>query len=734
MRPGSILRTTITFALALALVAETAGGGALAQPAADTAGLSDPPARVGRMARLLGTVSFRGVEQPEWQAAAMNYPVTSGNSFWTEPSSAAEVDIGPARLALDQSTQFDIETLDDHALQATQAQGATFLRVRAMEAGDIYRITTPRGAVVITQPGAYGIIAGDRDHPTFVTVVEGAARIDSTSASLTLGPRQTGRIEGEDRFAVSVGPAIMDPFVTARLAQERALVRPVAARMAPPPIVGQMTGGDALARDGNWASSPTYGQIWYPPVQASWVPYRDGHWGYVAPWGWTWIDDAPWGFAPFHYGRWVQDGRRWGWIPAERSTPGRLRAPPVYAPALVSFISIGIGGAIAPGNDRGRNPGGPDGRGSVGWVPLGAREAYVPPYRASERYVRAVNVGNVTNVTNINTVTNVTTINNLANRNAVTVVPAAAMTTSRPIRAQAQQVDQRALAGARRERAAPVQPTTGTLGVTPAVARRLELRGPATAVVRAGPAPGPVAPAAVVPAVVVQSPAPAATPAEPGSRRPGGGRPERQAPALPAAVSLPVLRQAPPDAPPHPQAVAPSVPVAPALTPPPAGRVPAPPAVLPREAVPVPPITMPGRPAAPAPPPPPLVAVPAPPVAVPVVPARPLPADRPAGAVVAPPAASAPPLGAAPAPVQPFVAPAAPAEVVAPPAPPRVAPGAAPAVVAPLAPVPPPIAAPRAERPQPPDAAGGPPGRGGGSRPERGPEQPAPVAPPKPQG
>ena len=65
------------------------------------------------------------------------------------------------------------------------------------------------------------------------------------------------------------------------------------------------------------------------------------------------------------------------------------RAPrhvrPVYSPALVGWVPRGHGYA---------------------WFPLGPREVYIPRHRASDRYVRQVNVTN-TNIVNVNHITNV---------------------------------------------------------------------------------------------------------------------------------------------------------------------------------------------------------------------------------------------------------------------------------------------------------------------------------------
>ncbi len=691
----TILHPALPLAVAVVLALGTGFPGRTVVHA-QTPAAADPPSRVGRTALLLGTVSFHTADQADWGVAVLNYPVTSGNAFWTQPSSAAAIDVDSTHLALDQSTEFNIDTLDDHNFQATEKQGAIFLRLRNVPPGDVYSITTPRGVAVITQAGAYEIVAGDAGHPTTVTVLEGSARIDSTNASLTLTARQTGRIDGASNFAASVVPAVLDAFVTARLAEEQRIARAPQPQSSAPPVVARMTGGYALDRVGSWAPSPEYGRIWYPPVAATWVPYRDGHWGYVAPWGWTWIDDSSWGFAPFHYGRWVREGTRWGWIPAERAEQERREAP-VYAPALVTFLSIGIAVGSGQRDPRGRDP-----QGSVGWIPLGPRETYVPPYQASDRYVRDVNSNNVTTTTNVTSITNVTTVNNYVNRSAATMVPTAAMTTSQQIAARAEPVNAQVLAAARAERAAPVQPTAATLGVTPVVARQLNLQ-PAPAA--AQPAPGPALPPPA--AVSAVQPAPA---------RPGVA-------ALPVAAALPVLRPPTAVAPAHPQAggtvvgapVGPPGPLPPTQ---PAGAPTVPPTVVPA----VPPLvaprpgTVPGVPAPPALVAPPPIGPPGattvPPAVVPPVPPSVAPRPGPVPGVTAPPAVVAPPpngpTGATKVPpagvpaVPPLVAPPpilppravapAPAQISPPPAP-------APAVAAPPAPAATPVAPPRPPAP-----------------------------------
>src|SRR5260221_2351745 len=74
--------------------------------------LADPPGRVGRLSYMEGTVSFHAGDQDQWSAAVLNYPVTTGTAFWTEPGSRAEIQIGGAEVRLDQSTELDIVSLD----------------------------------------------------------------------------------------------------------------------------------------------------------------------------------------------------------------------------------------------------------------------------------------------------------------------------------------------------------------------------------------------------------------------------------------------------------------------------------------------------------------------------------------------------------------------------------------------------------------------------------------------
>ena len=464
---------------------------------------TDPPARVGRIARITGTFSFHNRGDIDWSQASANYPVSAGNAFWTEPGSTAELEISGSRIVLAATTEFEVATLDGNGLQAVAAQGEAYLHLRDLSPNEAWSVQTPRGLVRFSGPGRYGIVAGSTEQPTLVTVLEGSAEVVAPGVSLQVASGQTATIEGIGTFQGTLGPALRDPFLASMLDGER----------PPPPVripapVAAMPGGRDLAGYGNWAPEPEYGQVWYPPVAPEWVPYRQGRWAYVAPWGWTWIDDAPWGFAPFHYGRWVEIGERWAW------TPGRYAGgPPVYAPALVTFIGIGAGAGIGAALAAG----------SIGWVPLGPHEPFYPWYRASDRYRQEINVSHTTN---FNGPVN---IDLYTNRRAATAMPRPAMAASRPVQSVVQPLTPQQFSGARPiVGQQPIRPTAATSGITSVAARQFQLDrnvhpapGPAVRV----PAPGPAMRAPAPGSAVAGLPHPGAIIHGPGLYTAGGSPP-----------------------------------------------------------------------------------------------------------------------------------------------------------------------------------------------------------------
>jgi hypothetical protein len=445
---ASALIALFTASSTVGAVAETVAAvpdnSAAAADSADTANLPDPPGRVGRLSYMDGTVSFHSQGQDQWSPATLNFPVTTGDSFWTEPNSKAEIQVGELAVRVDEKTAIDIARLDDEGTQIAVEQGTVNVTMPAMPEGGV-QVLTAHGDVTLTQPGRYRIDAGEMsgDAPgpqVLVAVLDGEARVDAKSGTQVIRTGHSVTASGDPvTFAVGTAqPTDFDNWARSRDPQPAAAN--AAAGPAPgtnitwntPPVVPQtpttqyvspdMTGYQDLQTYGSWNTVSDYGPVWYPAaVPVDWAPYRYGHWAFVAPWGWTWIDDAPWGFAPFHYGRWVFVDGRWAWW------PGTVVARPVYAPALVAFIGgSGWGISLAVGGAR---P-------AVGWVPLAPHELFRPYYRATPGYVRNVNVTTVNqtvinNIT-VNTASRTETVNRFANRNAATVVSTTAFTSAAP--------------------------------------------------------------------------------------------------------------------------------------------------------------------------------------------------------------------------------------------------------------------------------------------------------------
>ena len=346
---------------------------------------ADPPGRAARLSDAEGSVSLQPAGVQDWTAGTLNRPLSTGDKLWSDQNSRAELDIGDAVMRLGSSTGFSFLNLDDRTAQMQLSTGTLIVRVRDMQAGQIYEVDTPNLAVSLLQPGEYRVEVNEVGDSTVVKVEDGAAQAAGGGQTVAIGAQQVVAFTGMQTLTAQSwtlgGPDDLDSWSGAREQQ-------VEDSASNDYVASDMPGTQDLDNNGRWQDTPDYGYVWMPTaVVVGWVPYRYGHWVWVSPWGWTWVDDARWGYAPFHYGRWVQWNNAWCWVPGPR------RVRPVYAPALVAWVGgPPIGGSVAFGSN-------------VGWFPLGPREVYVPAYRVSPVYVRNINITN----TNINAtyVTNV---------------------------------------------------------------------------------------------------------------------------------------------------------------------------------------------------------------------------------------------------------------------------------------------------------------------------------------
>jgi hypothetical protein len=353
----------VTLVLVVGLVA--VGGSAHAQ--------SNPSGRVGRLAYMQGTVSFHDSQQDSWSPAAVNTPLTTGDSLWTEPNGHDEISVAGTRVRMDGDTQLDMLAIDDSQVRLQLDQGRLDVKAISSDNSQPYQIVTPRGTVTLEQQGDYYIHAGSTDDPTLLGVRAGAAQIQTPSGQvLAVRAGEVGKVSGDSNAlqlqTVQSAPPVLPAYWAPRDQQ--------ITYDQPQYVTAALTGYEDLNAYGTWNSDPEYGEVWSPnSPPAGWQPYGTGSWSYVGQWGWTWVDAQPWGFAPYHYGRWAQRDNRWLWVPPQRD------ASAIYAPALVAFVG-GTELGIALG-EQGRSP--------VGWFPLGPREPYVPPYTADQGYYRRIN-------------------------------------------------------------------------------------------------------------------------------------------------------------------------------------------------------------------------------------------------------------------------------------------------------------------------------------------------------
>jgi hypothetical protein len=337
-----------------------------------SAAAADPPDRVGRLNFIAGGVSFQPADTSGWASATLNYPLTTGDSLWTDGASRAEVHVGSTAIRLGPASELSFLELDDRRVQISLPRGLLNVRLRQQDPGESFQIDTPMMSVLILGPGSYRVEVREWGD-TQATVNEGAMQALVDGQSYSIRARQSAFVGQSDWLSLELGRAPAadewDRWCAGRDSREDRLA---SVRYVP----RSMIGCEDLDWYGNWNETSEYGPVWIPSsLPAGWAPYKLGRWAWVQPWGWTWIDDQPWGFAPFHYGRWAIFRGGWVWV------PGSILHRPVYAPALVAFVGASHGGAIRNGNFQ--------------WFPLGPREAYVPPYQASREYIRKVNIRHV---------------------------------------------------------------------------------------------------------------------------------------------------------------------------------------------------------------------------------------------------------------------------------------------------------------------------------------------------
>ncbi len=221
---------------------------------------ADPPAVVGRLNYISGTVSFAPAQANEdWSAAELNRPITTGDRLWSDTSGRAEMHVGSLAIRMGAQTSLDVLALDERTLQLRLAQGSMNLRVRRLASDKLLEIATPSGAVVVKQPGSYRINVDPSGAATMVAVRGGGqVEVFTGNSSFAIRDNQEAEISGsrQDLFAASP-PDDFDRWTAGRDERED---RVVSTRYVPE----EMTGYEDLDHYGAWRTAPDYGPVWVP--------------------------------------------------------------------------------------------------------------------------------------------------------------------------------------------------------------------------------------------------------------------------------------------------------------------------------------------------------------------------------------------------------------------------------------------------------------------------------------
>ena len=365
-------------------LAAVAGAVALALSAAQSLraqDADDAQRGVARISIMDGQVSVKRGDAGEWVAGVINAPLMSDDSISTAPNSRAEVQFDSANmLRIGGNATVHLTTLEAARFQMELGKGTVTYRVLRPSSANA-EVDTPSISIRPSKVGTYRIGVNDAGE-TQLTVRAGDVEVFTPKGSQWVNAGQTMMARGtsadpEFQITGAIGADDWDKWNESR---DQALTQASAEYQNVPPGV---YGAEDLQGNGNWVSTPDYGNVWQPTaVGPGWSPYSCGRWVWADWYGWSWVDCSSWGWAPFHYGRWFwRTNLGWLWY------PGVVGVRHYWSPGLVAFFGWGGGGGFGFGF------------GNVGWVPLAPYEVFHPWW--GRGFYGAGFAGRV-NITNVN--------------------------------------------------------------------------------------------------------------------------------------------------------------------------------------------------------------------------------------------------------------------------------------------------------------------------------------------
>ena len=190
----------------------------------------DPPSQVARIAYIAGPVSFEPAGVDQWADASMNYPMTTGDSLYSDRGARAVLRIGRNSIRLNSGTNFQFLNLSDNVVQTSINAGSMSLRLRHLFDNESWEVDTPNGAITLLRTGEYRIDTDASRNATMVTVRSGDIEVTANSQSFPVHSGQTAYFDnsGNAPDIEALGQADdFDSFVVARDRMEDVSSTPV---------------------------------------------------------------------------------------------------------------------------------------------------------------------------------------------------------------------------------------------------------------------------------------------------------------------------------------------------------------------------------------------------------------------------------------------------------------------------------------------------------------------------
>jgi hypothetical protein len=84
--------------------------------------------------------------------------------------------------------------------------------VRQLDQTHTFEIATPRGGVLLLQPGSYEIDSGSEDQPARIAVFQGAARFAGNGVDTEIKSGEVAVLNGSNPIAASIERAVAMPL------------------------------------------------------------------------------------------------------------------------------------------------------------------------------------------------------------------------------------------------------------------------------------------------------------------------------------------------------------------------------------------------------------------------------------------------------------------------------------------------------------------------------------------